>query len=116
MKKNFKRTFLFSLLVVFSLVTYQKNVVAAVASEANNKVTTEIVEDWEPKETVDSTSKEKEQEKDLPKTSGSTGASTKKSGILPQTGEEKAMFMVLIGLSLTLVIMVVKATKERKFK
>lgn len=114
MKKNFKRTFLFSLLVVFSLVTYQKNVVAAVASEANNKVTTEIVEDWEPKETVDSTSKE--QEKDLPKTSGSTGASTKKSGILPQTGEEKAMFMVLIGLSLTLVIMVVKATKERKFK
>ena len=100
MKKNLKRIFLLSLLVVCSLVTYQKNVVAEVASDASNKVTTEIIEDWEP----------------LPKTSGTTRIPTKKSGILPQTGEEKAMFMVLIGLSLALVTILVKATKQRKFK
>ncbi|MGX4687031.1 LPXTG cell wall anchor domain-containing protein [Vagococcus sp. JNUCC 83] len=112
--KKIRKVFLLSLLFVFSLVTYQKNAAAEVASSADNKVTTEILEDWEPKEPVDSSSKEAE--KELPKTSGSTGTATKKSGILPQTGEEKAMFVVLIGLSITLVTIVIKATKQRKFK
>lgn len=100
MKKKLKNIFLFSLMICFALITSQKTVNAAVASDAKNEVTMEITEDWEPKR--------------LPDTKGTPTPTPKKSGILPQTGEEKAAFVVLIGLGVMLVIVASKMIKERK--
>lgn len=103
MKKKLQKVFLFSLMICFTLITSQNVASAAVASDAKSEATMEITEDWEPKE--------------LPKTKGEptpTPTITKKSGILPQTGEEKAAFIVLIGLGVMLVIVASKMIKERK--
>jgi len=102
MKKKFKKVFLFSLMICFTLIASQTIVYAEVASDAKSEVTMEITEDWEPK---------------LPSTkqpTPSTPSTPKKSGILPQTGEEKAEFLALLGIGVMLVVVASKMIKERK--
>lgn len=103
MKKKLNRIFLTSLLSIFILGINSGVVSAQVASEANNEAAIEITEDWVPKEP---------EKPKLPDT-GKPAATPKKSGILPQTGEEKVMFATIIGLGLILIVVSRKLIKQQ---
>lgn len=102
MKKKLNRIFLTSLLSIFILGINSGVVSAQVASETNNEAAIEITEDWVPKEP---------EKPKLPDTGKPT--TPKKSGILPQTGEEKVMFATIIGLGLILIVVSRKLIKQQ---